>query len=225
MASAEYSGLKARILHLTKTLPALGSPTSSLTITEIDQIKAFAVHVSAACEHFMEQRCEFAADSAYNDFMGQQLLGRVGKHLCVFPFIEMPKDGGEIRKVVALYGSPGFGIRLNKVMINNNKRQIEDVLKIGYKKYKTTLRNNHGIAEKYQLKMMSALGLDITSFNPTFRSRITQLSDFRGEAAHKYVVAAATLPQPSDLLILATDLITGFYDVDKAISKLVKLRN
>jgi hypothetical protein len=193
--------------------------TTSLSQRDIDCISFCAVMAGAACESFIEEVSLKLAESAERKFATSSTLGRVGKHLCVFPFVEA-KQITDIQKMAALYGATGFDIRVSRKLSMSSSLEIGKLLDIGYKKFKNQVSNNHGFGPKYQFRLLSAIGADLTSLNPTFVSRIAQMMDLRGEAAHKAVVAAKTMPTSTDMCNWIDDLNVGFRGLDKLLSKL-----
>lgn len=219
MPSANYARLSSRLLYLKSVLPS--APTSGATPTQpqIDGVAFCAVMAGAACEHYIEDASLGLADSAFLKYENTNFLGRVGKHLCVYPFIVV-NDQANIRKMVAVYGGSGFDVRVSAKFQALNQPALKDLLNIGYQQFKNQVKNNHGFALKYQFKLLSAIGADLSSLGPTFSSRVTQLATLRGEAAHKSVVAASTVPTPNDMALWMDDLIVGFRSLDRALARL-----
>ena len=132
MPSALLTLLKTRLTYLKSTLPAF--PATSVGSTpsqfEIDTVSFCAVMAGAACESFIEEMSLKLAESAMRKFTTSSTMGRVGKHLCVFPFVEV-KDMADIRKMVALYGATGFDIRVSKKLFASSQQDIGKLLHIG----------------------------------------------------------------------------------------------
>jgi hypothetical protein len=192
-----------------------------LTQQGIDAVSFCAVMAGAACESYIEDRSQQLADSAKMKFLTTSFFGRVGKHLCVFPFVEA-KEIADIRKMVAVYGAKGFDIYVSASFLASSHGDIEKLLHIGYQKFKNQVKSNHGFGLKYQFRLLSAIGADLTSLDPTFSSRIAQLMDLRGEAAHNAVVAATTVPSSADMGVWVDDLVAGFKSLDGLLTKLEK---
>jgi len=68
--------------------------------------------------------------------------------------------------------------------------------------------------------LLALIGVDINGFDPTFKSRVASLAALRGEAAHRNIVAAQTIPAFTDLVAWTTDLITGYRNLDDEITRL-----
>ncbi|WP_271896389.1 hypothetical protein [Candidatus Phyllobacterium onerii] len=220
MVSPAFKSLDVRLRYLSSNLPPAPATPGRLTDVEKDTVAAYAVMTSAACEQFMEDRCIQIADDAVKLYNDKSKINRVAKHLCLLPFVEVTKHEKDFATLTAVIGSPGFGIAMSKAFKTSAAVEIADVLNAGYKRYKQAVNRNHGIAFKYQLKLLAMIGVDINAFDPTFKSRIEQLSALRGEAAHRSIVAATTIPALADLPIWTTDLIVGYKSLDKVLSKL-----
>ena len=223
MQSPNLIRLSQRLTYLKSTLTVV--PKSSLISTsaqvEVDRVSFCAIMAGAACEKYIEEMSLQLADSSDRKFLDSNTLGRVGKYLCVFPFVEF-RDNKDIKKMAAVYGATGFDIRVSSKMFVSSQRDIKELLNIGYLKIKKQIKDNHGFGLKYQLRLLSAIGADLTSFDPTFSSRIQQLMQFRGEAAHNTVVAATTVPTATDMATWIDDLNVGFKKLDMQLSKLEK---
>lgn len=181
---------------------------------------AFVVLLHAECEHFLEKRALAVADHAKTSFDNGGVFGRVARHLCVFPFIDAPKQKADLDKMLSIYGSSGFGIMATAQAINLNRSGYQKLLNIGYQRYKQTVMNNHGADLKYQFRLLTALGFDLDLAGATFRSRISQLASYRGQAAHTSVVAAANAISPTILATWPADLIAGFAKMDRGLTSL-----
>ena len=60
---------------------------------------AFVILLHAECEHFLEKRALKVADEAKAAFDSGGDFGRVARHLCVFPFIDAPKQMSDLEKM------------------------------------------------------------------------------------------------------------------------------
>lgn len=185
---------------------------------------AFVVLLHAECEHFLEERALKVAEDAKAAFDSGGDFGRVAKHLCVFPFIDAPKQAPDLEKMLSIFGTSGFGIMATTKTVTQKRAEYGKLLNIGYQRYKQTVSNNHGAALKYQFKLLTALGFDVDLAGATFRSRIAQLATYRGAAAHTSVVAASTTILPSTLATWPADLIDGFARIDRGLSSLATKR-
>lgn len=181
---------------------------------------AFVVLLHAECEHFLEKRAMAVADHAKLAFDNGGVFGRVAKHLCVFPFIDAPKQTADLDKMLSIFGNSGFGIMATAQTISQNRSGYQRLLNIGYQRYKQTVINNHGADLKYQFRLLTALGFDLDLAGATFKSRISQLASYRGKAAHTSVVAAANPISPSTLATWPADLIAGFGKMDRGLTSL-----
>lgn len=218
--TADYVALKTRLTSLTHMLPpqpAVGATPSS---QDADKMAAFVVLLHAECEHFLEKRALTVADNAKIAVDNGGAFGRVAKHLCVFPFIDTPKQRADLEKMLSIFGTSGFGIMATTQIISQNRTEYEKLLNIGYQRYKQTVTNNHGADLKYQFRLLTALGFDLDLAGATFKSRISQLASYRGEAAHTSVVAATNAISPSTLATWPADLITGFAKMDRGLTSL-----
>lgn len=221
MPSSNLLRLERRLTYLKAGLPAAVAAGSTVTQRDLDAISFCAVMAGAACESFIEERSLQLADSAKTKFTGSAFYGRVGKHLCVFPFVQV-KEIADIRKMVALYGVSGFDIRVSTKLLSSSRSDIEKLLNIGYQRFKSQVSSNHGFGLKYQFRLLSSIGADLTALDPTFSSRIAQLMVLRGEAAHNAVVAATTVPSATDMGVWIDDLIRGFKALDNILTRLEK---
>ncbi|MDX1822024.1 MAG: hypothetical protein R3197_14100 [Paracoccaceae bacterium] len=181
---------------------------------------AFVVLLHAECEHFLEKRALAVADHAKTAFDNGGAFGRVAKHLCVFPFVDTPKQRADLDKMLSIFGNSGFGIMATTRTVSQNRIGYQRLLNIGCQRYKQTVVNNHGADLKYQFKLLTALGFDFDVPGATFKSRISQLASYRGEAAHTSVVAAANAISPSTLATWPADLIAGFAKIDRGLTSL-----
>ncbi|MBI4968642.1 MAG: hypothetical protein HZC25_11055 [Rhodospirillales bacterium] len=220
MPTPKYIDLRKRLNDLKSILLDPRLAKASLNRAQIDQVLAFALLSHAACEEFVEERCGQLAADAISKFQNQKFFGRVARHLCILPFIQVPRDRSELRKIEAVVGCSGFGIKAGKNFTLSYYNQIHDLLELGYKRYKKSIEKNHGIRQQYQFKLMAVIGLDRNKLGPTFSSRIEQLANLRGEAAHKATVSVTTIPEPSDLVTWTTDLIKGFRLLDTELTRL-----
>jgi len=185
---------------------------------------AFVVLVHAECEFFLEQRALQVADAAKQAFDSSGSFGRVAKHLCVFPFIDAPKQNADLGKMLRIFGTDHFGVMASSNTIAQNSTDYGKLLNIGYQRYKQTVQNNHGAALKYQFKILTALGFNLDSLGATFTSRISELVVYRGAVAHSSilspVVAANHATSPSTLATWPADLNYGFAKMDRGLSSL-----
>lgn len=204
-------------MHLLPPQPAAGATPSD---QDVDKMAAFVVLLHAQCEHFLERRALKVASDAKAAFDSGGDFGRVARHLCVFPFIDAPKEKSDLEKMLGIFGISGFGIMATPKAITQNRTEFEKLLNIGYKRYGRTVKNNHGAALKYQFKLLTALGFDLDLTGATFKSRIAQLATYRGEAAHTSVVAATNMVSSSTLATWPADLIDGFAKMDRGLSAL-----
>ncbi|NUB28828.1 hypothetical protein [Azospirillum brasilense] len=225
MPTSEFIELKNRLTKLALSLPDSSISRAALTPDQEEDISFFSITAHATCEHFMEQRCLNAATKGYDDYNNTGFLGRIAKHLCVLPFVTVPKNPVELKKMSKVFGGKGFGISVTPSFHAVNNNEIKQLIHIGYMKYKQTVDSNHGMGLKYQFSLISILGLDINQFEPTFKTRVSQLANLRGEAAHKAVVAAQVIPEPSDLAAWTTDLIDGYKKLDKKLTSLCALKH
>jgi hypothetical protein len=216
----EYKALKTRLRSLTHMLPPQPAPDATPTSQDTDKMAAFVVLLHAECEHFLEKRALKVAENAKNDVDNGGAFGRVAKHLCVFPFIDVPKQNADFEKMLSIFGTRGFGIMATTKAINQNRTGYVKLLNIGYQRYKQTVDNNHGAGLKYQFKILTALGFDLDLVGATFKSRISQLASCRGEFAHSSVVAATNAILPSTLATWPAELITGFANMDRGLTSL-----
>ncbi|MGO7921966.1 hypothetical protein [Rhizobium ruizarguesonis] len=222
MPTAEFIALKSRLKKLALSLPDATIARAALTPDQEEEISFFSITAHATCEHFMEERCLIAATKSYDDYNNSSFFGRIAKHLCVMPFVTVPKDQNDLKKMIKVYGGKGFGISVTPSFHGSNANELKELIHIGYQKYKQIVVNNHGMGLKYQFSLIAMLGQDVSQFDPTFRTRVSQLATLRGEAAHNAVVAAQTIPEPSDLAQWTTDLIAGYRRLDTALVKLCK---
>lgn len=225
MPTPDFLTLKARLTHLKTMLPDVSIASANLTMRQIDEISAYVLLTHAACEEFMEKRSLQTATAAKSAFDTSGAIGRVGKHLCVFPFIDVPNDNNDFRKLSSIVGASGFGVAMSKGFKATNSAQIGKLMNIGYQRFKGAVETNHGASIKYQFKLLSRIGLDIYDLGANFRSRIAQLAEARGEAAHKPVIAATVLYEPATLATWPTDLIEGYKQMDIRLSALERRSN
>ncbi|MDD2859809.1 MAG: hypothetical protein PHI71_01920 [Acidiphilium sp.] len=220
MPSSLYTSLQSRLNYLVTGLPAAPTPGSSLTVSQKDGIAFYAVMTHAACEHYLEHRCAEIADYALNLFQTRKKINRVGKHLCLLPYVTFTNNDKDFKVVAEILGATGFGIYISKSLQTSNNGDLAAAIDRGHKAYKKTISGNHGISFKYQFKLLSYIGFDIKTFSPNFVSRVQQLADLRGEAAHKEVVAVQTLPSITDLSVWTQDLLGGYLLLDTALKRL-----
>ena len=220
----EYVDFRKRLRDLTKFLPP-PSTSTSLSAIEVDQMSAFVLLAHAACEHFMEVRSLQVATAAKSTFDAGGPLGRVGKHLCVFPFLNIPKQADDFAKLSKIVGVKGFGIMAENRLVSANRSDIHKLLNIGFQRFKQSINHNHGAGHKYQFRLLSLLGLDLNDLGANFRSRIAQLAEFRGEAAHTKVVAAITQHTPAVVATWPLDLIEGYRLMDLRLAVLARQKN
>lgn len=218
--TVEYLTLKIRLQSLTHMLPSQPAAGASPSSQDADKMAAFVVLLHAECEHFLEKRALQVADDAKAAFDNGGNFGRVAKHLCVFPFIDAPKQKSDLEKMLRIFGTSGFGIMATAKTITQNRTEYQKLLNIGYQRYKQTVANNHGAVLKYQFKLLTALGFDLDLVGATFKSRIAQLANYRGEAAHTSVVAATNMISPATLATWPADLNDGFAKMDRGLSSL-----
>lgn len=218
--TADYLALKSRLTSLAHMLPPQPAAAATPSSQDSDKMAAFVVLLHAECEHFLEKRALAVADHAKTSFDNGGVFGRVARHLCVFPFIDAPKQKADLDKMLSIYGSSGFGIMATAQAINLNRSGYQKLLNIGYQRYKQTVMNNHGADLKYQFRLLTALGFDLDLAGATFRSRISQLASYRGQAAHTSVVAAANAISPTILATWPADLIAGFAKMDRGLTSL-----
>jgi hypothetical protein len=216
----EYKALKTRLRSLTHMLPPQPAPGATPTSQDTDKMAAFIVLLHAECEHFLEKRALKVAENAKKDVDNGGAFGRVAKHLCVFPFIDVPKQNGAFEKMLSIFGTRGFGIMATTKAINQNRAGYLKLLNIGYQRYRQTVNSNHGAGLKHQFKLLTALGFDLDLAGATFKSRISQLASYRGAAAHTSVVAATNTVSASTLATWPADLITGFAKMDRGLTSL-----
>lgn len=221
MTSPEYIELKTRLNHLKSTLPK--SSLTNLNQKQRDHVKAVALHQHAACERYIEERTEQVALAAVEQFTNHGIIGRTAKHLCVFPFLSEFKNKPDLHKAAAVYGSVNFGIFIEPAYVTSNHVQISKLLNVGFQAYKKMWAHNHGIAIKYQFKMLAALGVDIGEFDPGFSSSISKLAGVRGAAAHSSLVIAQTAADPTDIKNWTPQLISGFKSLDEELDRLPTL--
>lgn len=220
MPSGLYKSLRKRLTHLVATLPAVPAPGASLTVSQTDGIAFYAVMTHAACEHYLERRCAEIADHALALFNSRNKLRRVGKHLCLLPYVTFTKQDRDFKTVAEILGAPGFGIHISNSIQMSNQADLAAAIDRGHKAYTKAIGDNHGISFKYQFKLLCYIGFDIKTFSPNFVSRIDQLANLRGEAAHKEVIAAQTLPSINDLPLWTRDLLDGYLLLDDALKRL-----
>ena len=218
--TAEYEALEARLTSLTHMLPPQSAADATPASQDADTLAAFVVLLHAECEHFLEKRALKVAETAKKDVDNGGAFGRVAKHLCVFPFIDVPKQNADFEKMLSIFGTRGFGIMATTKAINQNRTGYLKLLNIGYQRYKQTVDNNHGAGLKYQFRLLTALGFDLDLAGATFKSRISQLVSYRGAAAHTSVVAATNTVSASTLATWPADLITGFAKMDRGLTSL-----
>lgn len=216
MASPEFETLKARLNYLKSTLPK----AATLNQKQTDQVKAVALHQHAACEQFIEDRSSQVAAAAVNLFDSAGTMGRTAKHLCVFPLIGDIKQPPDVKKIAAVFGSINFGIFIEPAYVSSNKLQIKQLLNIGYQAFKQTLKLNHGISKKHQLRLLAALGVDIGEFDPGFVSSIDSLVKLRGEVAHTNLVIPVNVADPTAVRNWTPQLISGFAALDAELTDL-----
>lgn len=220
--TAEFVALKKRLASLTHLLPTITAPSVTPSIEDCDRMAAFVLLLHAECEQFLETRALKVAGDAKAVFDDGGEFGRVARHLCVFPFIDAPKQKPDLDKMLRIFGTSGFGIMVTNKAINQNREEYRKLLNIGYQRFKQTVDNNHGVSLKYQFKILTAIGFDIDIVGATFRSRIMQLVDYRGLAAHKSVVAADNTISSATLATWPADLVEGLARVDRGLSSLAR---
>jgi hypothetical protein len=218
--TSDYLALKGRLTSLMHMLPQQPPAGATPSIQDYDKMAAFVVLLHAECEHFLEKRAIQVATDAKAAFDSGGDFGRVARHLCVFPFIDVPKQNADLVKMLSIFGTSGFGIMATPKTINQNRVDYGKLLNIGYQRFKQTVDNNHGASLKYQFKLLTVLGFDLDVAGATFASRIAQLATYRGQAAHSSVVAATTAISPSTLATWPADLIAGFSSMDRGLSAL-----
>ncbi|MER9105738.1 hypothetical protein NKH95_17545 [Mesorhizobium sp. M0848] len=222
MVTRLFRDLEARLLHLVAQLPAQPAAPATLAPPVIhDAASIYAVMTHAACEAYMEDRCKLAADTALADYTTKNRLGRIAKHLCVFPYFKATSDGPDLAKVAALIGIAGFGILMKPAMIAASRADITRALDRGHKIYLNQITKNHGMSFNYQFNLLALIGVDINGFDPTFKSRVVSLATLRGEAAHRNIIAAQTIP--ADLAVWTADLIAGYRTLDDEITRLRRI--
>lgn len=222
MPSPEHHQLVARLQHLVATLPVTPVIPVPWTQDEADLISAFAVFGAAACEHYIEDRCEKISQEAYQKFYNAQKLGRVAKHLCITPFVNFPSDDTDRDALKAVLGNPGFMIQIKKAYAATASAELERLLKRSEIQYKKALRNNHGIGVKHYFKLLGSIGVNVGAFDVSFVNSLQRLWELRGGAAHRHVVAANMITPTTDMVQWTTDIITGFTGLDGALDKLRK---
>lgn len=219
--TADFLALRTRLTSLKHMLPPQPPAGATSSSQDADKMAAFVVLLHAECEHFLEKRALAVADTVKSVVDNGGAFGRVAKHLCVFPFIDSPKQKADLEKMLSIFGTNGFGIMATARTVNQNRAAYEKLLNIGHQRYKQTVNNNHGADLKYQFKLLTALGFDLDLAGATFKSRISQLAFYRGEAAHASVVAATNTVSPATLATWPGDLITGFAKMDRGLTSLV----
>ncbi|TIM10235.1 hypothetical protein [Mesorhizobium sp.] len=136
MVTALFTGLEARLLHLVTQIPAQPAPPATLAPGVIhDAASIYAVMTHAACEAYMEDRCKEAADTAVADYTNRDKLGRIAKHLCIFPFFKPSGDNADLEKVAPIIGIPGFGIMMKPAMVTASRGDLTKALERGHKIY------------------------------------------------------------------------------------------
>ena len=215
----EFAALKTRLSELGNLIPSGSNTSASPTPREQDQMSAFVVLAHAACEEFMETRTLSVAEGAKTQFDCGGELGRVGKHLCVFPYLEV-KDQSDLMKFARIVGKSEFGVMASSSFVSSNRADFIKLIHIGFNKYKKSVKDNHGASLKYQFKLLSKIGFDLSLLGNNFTSRIAQLATYRGEAAHAQVVAASTIPSPTTLATWPRDLIEGYRRMDFRLTSL-----
>jgi hypothetical protein len=225
MYSVEFKALRSRLAKLSKALPSASLSKQSLTASQEERIIFFAIAAHATCEEFMEQRALSAAQQAYDTYANSQFLGRVAKHLLIMPFLNVPNDSNDLRKLTKVIGLRGVCPGVSKSVQTANPNEVMDLLHLGFQRFRQTVSSNHGMSIKYQFALLAVLGFDLNQLDPSFKSRVSQLATLRGEGAHKSVVAAKTIPEPSDLSKWTTDLILGYRQMDVVLRRLGRLHN
>lgn len=215
----EFIALKARLIDLSQLIPPTSPAGAPPTAQEQDSMSAFVVLAHAACEEFMEVRSLHVAETAKVNFDGGGNLGRVARHLCIFPYLEV-KSTPDMLKFIQIVGRSGFGIMADSSFVAANRNDLKKLLHIGFEKYKNSVKNNHGAGIKYQFKLLSKIGFDLNLLGSNFNSRIAQLASYRGEAAHGKVVAANTIHSPSTMVTWTQDLIEGYRRMDFRLASL-----
>ncbi|MER9251463.1 hypothetical protein NKI59_06550 [Mesorhizobium sp. M0598] len=225
MVTRLFRDLEARLRHLVAQLPAQPAAPATFAPPVIhDAASIYAVMTHAACEAYMEDRCKEAADEALADYTTLNKLGRIAKHLCIFPFFKPTGDTKDLEKVAPLIGVPGCGIWMKPSVVTASQPEIKTALEKGHKLYLGQITKNHGMAYNYQFNLLALIGVDIGAFDPTFKSRVSTLAALRGEAAHRNVVAAQTIPPLSDLVNWTSDLIAGYKALDKELTRLRRVK-
>lgn len=222
--TAEFLTLRKRLTDLVGLLPPAPSPLGPLP-SDIDQMSAFIVLSHAACEEFTEVRALQIATAAKDVFEGGGALGRVGKHLCIFPYLDLPRKRVDLERLSRIVGVSQFGILATSEFVTANRADLTRLVKMGYDRFKASVDNNHGADFKYQFKLLALIGLDLRSMGSTFSSRIEELARARGLAAHTSLVAATTLYDPTILSTWPADLIAGYKKMDLRLETLAKRVN
>ncbi|MEZ2132663.1 MULTISPECIES: hypothetical protein [unclassified Sinorhizobium] len=225
MPSSHYEALRHRLTHLAAQLPPDPPVPGSFTVAEVDRISAYAVMSSAACEHYLEERCGHVATHAVARFGSTGKLNRAAKHLCLMPFVQFPTDDRDSDALKALLGNDEMGIFIKRGLATTSNAEVKELLKRGSMRYARAIRDNHGIATKFHFKLLGTIGIDTSKFTPSFTSSIQSLWDLRGRAAHKVVVAATIVTPTSDMQTWTNDLIAGFRLLDDDFRALMKRVN
>lgn len=218
--SVEFQALRLRLNDLAQLLPAAPAVGAAPSSRDVDQMSAFVVLAHAACEHFMETRAHKTATDAKLAFDNGGQFGRVAKHLCVFPFVEIPKQSADLNKLSKIFGAGSFGVFATSRFVTSNRMDIQRLLNVGYQKFVASVDNNHGASFKYQFKLLSMIGFDLTVLGSNFASRITQLAGYRGMAAHTEVIAANLQYSSTTLATWPIDLIEGYRKLDWKLASL-----
>lgn len=222
MPSADLQQLVARLQHLVATLPATPTIPSPWTQAEADAISAYAVFSAAACEHYIEDRCEEISQEAYQNYFNSNKLGRVAKHLCLTSFVNFPSDDTDRDALKAVLGNPGFQIQIKPSYARTANSEIEQLLKRSQLQYRKALKNNHGIGVKHYFKLLGAIGLNVGGFSVDFVNSLELLWGLRGGSAHRHVIAANLITPTTDMVQWTNHIITGFTALDGDLDKLRK---
>jgi hypothetical protein len=90
-----------------------------------------------------------------------------------------------------------------------NQQSVSQLANTTYEKYINRVKSNNGITEKYLIKLMAPIGVNVTAFDSLWLNDLNEYGRFRGTAAHNGTAATA-VNSPADEKAKLTNVVSGF---------------
>lgn len=204
MTTARFRILRSQITSLRRNLlPHRFDPTGTYRPAVYEKSRAFHVLVHAEFEAFVEDRVKEVVLDHLARWNGRRESSRVIAGLLAF-------NDTSFREIESLAhqkgGAPEFlGERVGRAAQAH----------IQY-----TVGHNHGVAEKYLLKMLLPIGFDENELDDTWIADLNSWANVRGGIAHGSRHRVQQTLDPQREYNDAKKLLKGFEKLDRSISRL-----